>query len=85
MSTSRHVLGTLVTTVKLEEERRLREQCQSLLKVAKKLFSHLGNKKCDFFYSFVFLTKIISLKKKKKCLKGCITRRHRKQHFGRQP
>lgn len=29
--------------VELEEEKRLREQCQSLLAVAKNLFSHLGN------------------------------------------
>lgn len=38
----RQVLGTLVGAVELEEERRLREQCQSLLAVAKNLFSHLG-------------------------------------------
>lgn len=38
----RQVLGTLVSAVELEEERRLRLQCQSLLAVAKNLFSHLG-------------------------------------------
>ncbi|KZS09939.1 putative cAMP and cAMP-inhibited cGMP 3',5'-cyclic phosphodiesterase 10A [Daphnia magna] len=37
------VLGTLVGAVELEEERRLREQCQSLLAVAKNLFSHLDD------------------------------------------
>lgn len=39
---NRQVLGTLVGVIELEEERRLREQCQSLLAVAKNLFSHLG-------------------------------------------
>ncbi|XP_046438368.1 cGMP-dependent 3',5'-cyclic phosphodiesterase-like [Daphnia pulex] len=37
------VLGTLVGAVELEEERRLRVQCQSLLSVAKNLFSHLDD------------------------------------------
>jgi len=38
-----YVLGTLVKAVELEEEKRLREQCQTLLKVAKNLFSHLDD------------------------------------------
>lgn len=38
----RYVLGILMQAMELEEEKRLREQCQSLLAVAKNLFSHLG-------------------------------------------
>lgn len=36
------MLGRLVSAVEYEEEKRQREQCQSLLAVAEKLFSHLG-------------------------------------------
>lgn len=46
----RQVLGTLVGAVELEEERRLRVQCQSLLSVAKNLFSHLGTCLSCFYY-----------------------------------
>lgn len=34
--------GLLLNTLALEEEKRLKQQCQSLLSVAKKLFTHLG-------------------------------------------
>jgi hypothetical protein len=53
----RQVLGTLVGAVELEEERRLRVQCQSLLSVAKNLFSHLGtcffNTSLTCFYIYI--------------------------------
>ena len=38
----RVVGGILSSALALEEETRLRRQCQSLLTVAKNLFSHLG-------------------------------------------
>ena len=51
----RYVLGTLVKAVELEEEKRLREQCQTLLKVAKNLFSHLGKDRLEAFVFCIFL------------------------------
>ena len=43
----RFVLGTLLNTVALEREKRLKNQCQSLLTVAKNLFTHLGEYHLD--------------------------------------
>ncbi|CAH2016217.1 unnamed protein product [Acanthoscelides obtectus] len=39
----RYCLAILLNTRECEEERRLKQQCQSLLTVARKLFSHLGD------------------------------------------
>ncbi|XP_067009440.1 cGMP-dependent 3',5'-cyclic phosphodiesterase [Anabrus simplex] len=39
----RFCLGTVLNTVAYEEEKRLKKQCQSLLSVARNLFSRLGN------------------------------------------
>lgn len=39
----RVTLGVLLNTMAYEEEKRLRTQCQSLLAVARNLFTHLGN------------------------------------------
>ncbi|CAH2006329.1 unnamed protein product [Acanthoscelides obtectus] len=41
--TFRYCLAILLNTRECEEERRLKQQCQSLLTVARKLFSHLGD------------------------------------------
>lgn len=41
--TFRYCLTLLLNTRECEEERRLKQQCQSLLLVARKLFSHLGD------------------------------------------
>lgn len=39
----KYFLTLLLNTRECEEERRLKKQCQSLLSVARKLFSHLGD------------------------------------------
>ncbi|KAJ8951186.1 hypothetical protein NQ314_007726 [Rhamnusium bicolor] len=44
--TFKYCLTLLLNTRECEEERRLKQQCQSLLSVARKLFSHLGDL-CD--------------------------------------
>lgn len=41
--TFRYCLTLLLNTRECEEERRLKQQCQNLLLVARKLFSHLGD------------------------------------------
>lgn len=41
--TLRYCLTLLLNTRQCEEEKRLKNQCQSLLSVARKLFSHLGD------------------------------------------
>ncbi|CAG9825144.1 unnamed protein product [Phaedon cochleariae] len=41
--TFKYCLALLLNTRECEEERRLKQQCQSLLAVARKLFSHLGD------------------------------------------
>jgi hypothetical protein len=38
----RYCLGTVLNTFAYEEEKQLRLQCQSMLAVAKNIFSHLG-------------------------------------------
>ena len=47
--------------VELEEEKRLRDQCQSLLAVAKNLFSHLGNTNKSLHSSYCQLSKHFAL------------------------
>lgn len=37
-----YTLGTLLNTLAYQEEKRLKIQCQSLLTVARNLFTHLG-------------------------------------------
>jgi len=38
----RYCLGTVLNTFAYEEEKQMRLQCQSMLAVAKNIFSHLG-------------------------------------------
>jgi hypothetical protein len=52
----RYCLGTVLNTCAYEEEKQMRLQCQSMLAVAKNIFSHLGELQVVYSYLRNFMS-----------------------------